>query len=299
MAIEFVPRWLWQEVTIPQSGEIVIDPSTFANTTPYPFRLNWLSLCGDVSLGGAPYNNKSGGVLRRLNVEIGITGYSDVNLVPMVGTAFFCPRRQDQKDYLGASYYPYGISLALPRTIRVPRDGGLVVDVQNISDPADEITIYDPSIMAQGYHDESKIPGILAGRFDESVVPGGPHRLNCADLLNNGREDFMMTSLSVDSASAVVEEGRDSTYFTTLTNIAWRINPATGIEWMPQPSPIPVGCLAPFSRPYDLADEGPRAYQFTKNVVLSPRQRLSVKLTEVSAASQNVYVCLHGELEVQ
>jgi len=310
MYVELVPRWLWQEVAIPQSGEVIVDPSNFANTTPYPMRLHWLSICGKAAVSGAPYDELSGGVTRRFNVEVGITGYSDVNLVPMVGSAFFCARRVIQKDYNGAGSAAHSANVFIPRALRIPKDGGLVVEIQNISNPDDYtvaksvyggyLPIFQPSIVAQGYHDESKIPGFLAGRIPETLLGGGPQRFNCSDLLNQGREDFIITSVNVDSTTATpgyldvqAEE------VPTLNKTAWRINPVTGIQWMPQPDPIPTGCIAPFTRTYDANDEGPKVYEFPKNVVLTPRQRLGVKFTDQSSSAQTIYVCLHGELEVR
>lgn len=298
MTVELVPRWLWQEVKIPQSGEIVIDPSTFANNTTYPMRLHWLSICGNAALSGAPYDNASGGVTRRMNVEVGITGYSDINLVPMVGTAFFCAKRYRQKDFWGFAGGQSPAEIYLPRALRIPRDSGLVVDVQNIEDLTTIPALYEPSIVAHGYYDRSKLPGFLAGRMQEDILVGGPLRFNSSDLLNRGREDFIITSISVDTHTYTgdIETGITKPQ---LTNVAWRINPATGIQWMPQPGPIPLGCIAPFTRVYDQSDEGPKAYEFPKQIVLAPRQRLGVKFTDLSTSAQTVYVCLHGELEVQ
>jgi len=300
MSVELVPRWLWQEVTIPQSGEIIIDPSNFANTTAYPMVLSWLSICGKVATAGAPYDDAAGGVVRRLNVEVGLTGYSDINLVPMVGTAFFCGKRFRQKDLGNASATTVvSADLEIPRALRIPRDGGLVVSCQNIHDPDDDVSLISPSIVAQGYHDDSKIPGVLAGRHTETITSAtGPQLFNSSDLLNRGREDFIITSITVTDR-AVRAAGEGIEIIPQLTSAAWRINPVTGVEWMPQPDPIPTGCLSPFTRLYDVYDEGPKVYEFPKNVVLQPRQRLGIKLTEQSAAAQTVYICLRGELEVE
>lgn len=299
MTIEFVPRWLWQEIKVPQSGEVILDASNFANTTPYPMRLHWISITGNVALAGAPYDNASGGVMRRLNVELGITGYSDINLVPFVGTAYFAARHHIQKDYLPANGVSPCANMFIPRAIRVPQDGGLVVEVENIEDRSADLTLYKPSIIAHGYKDESRIPGFLAGRLNENITnDGGKKVIDATDLLNKGREDFIITDISLDTkCSNKIDE--TTTQYSQMTNVAWRVNPLSGIQWMPNPNPIPVGNICPFTRQYDQADEGPQVYDVPENTVLQPRQRLSIKLTEVSAAAQSINVCIHGELEVE
>ena len=311
--IELVPRWIWKQVEIPASGEAFIDPSDFANTSAYPMRLHWVSVCGKVATGDAPYNVVDGGPLRRMDVELGVTGYSDVNLVPSVGLSLFCSGHYTQK-YARLAQYDHGVNLELPRPIRIPKDGGLVVEVQNTYNDVltyGQFTVNPimrrPTLVGLGYYEESRIPGILAGSLKEDLPRYAKTLINSSDLLNRGREAFILTNLSVDSGSAVYldfvfeEQSFIIAGLTVnhMTNIAWRVNPVSGVEWMPQNDPIPVGCLAPNTRVRDTDDEGPKCYNFSRNVVLMPRQRFGLKMTDVSGVAQTVNVCLHGELEVR
>ena len=311
MGTKLVPRWIWKRVEVPQSGTVIVDPADFANTTPYPMKLHWMSVTGTPAQGSEPYDTDYGGVTRRLTFELGVTGYSDINLVPANGAAIFCPRDYRQKDYSARQFLSAnqgsGVEVWIPRAQRIPQDGGLVVEVENTIDYTlnDDVSgnMIGKSIIASGYRDDTKIPGFLAGRLNESLPIGAKMMLNSSDLLNAGREDFIITSLTIDCADTGYYSDRlgFSGYdqYPQMTGISWRINPVSGVEWMPQDDPIPAGNLAGFCRGFDYQDVGPKVYPIPYNTMLMPRQRFGVKITELSAAAQEINICVHGELEVQ
>jgi hypothetical protein len=154
------------------------------------------------------------------------------------------------------------------------------------------------SIVCHGYRAQSKIPGFLAGRLNKTLTLGQQDVIDAADLLNSGREDFIITSISVDAMDHSADNTEVPPYFDPVA-ISWKINPSSGIQWMPRENPIPIGCLAPTSRYVGTFDQYPLAYMFPENVVLMPRQRLGIQVTEVSDNIQSIHLCLFGELEVK
>lgn len=293
MIIHPVPRWIHAKLTIPQSGKnIRIDPSLFANTEPWPWNIKWLSLVGNPSTAGGDYSSVSGGVGRRLNFEIGITGASDINLVPTVGTTLFS---SNKLTVGGFNTINQGIRHKFDRPPILPRDAGLIVDYQNLG--AD--TFGYPSIIAYCQGVDSGKPVILAGRGPASVAYNTSSTIDSADLMNKGREAVYVKELVLDPESYEDSDaGTPATTDVILDQIHWRVNPSVGVQWMPRPNPIPAGNVAPYNRVRgDYYDTGPRVYEFPRGTYLYPRQRLGIRVTEVSAAAQTIHLCLYGEVE--
>jgi hypothetical protein len=126
--------------------------------------------------------------------------------------------------------------------------------------------------------------------------------LQNADLVNDGETDMLITQMLLQSGQLTdyVADPGGTIFLPELNSFSWRVNPSTGTQWMPRPGPIPVGCLAPFSRGmYDWDDEGPRVYTFPDEAVLKPNQRVGMKIRSLSSKSQVVDVCVFGMLEVR
>jgi hypothetical protein len=306
MRTQYIPRWLYEEFQLDDAATQKLPPTSFANTEVWPMRLKWLSVCGRTTLNTLfPWHLEDGGITRRIELEVGITGYSDVNIVPIGGHGLMAAERQLQKDMNSVTPDATAGNIEIARPVTVPRDGGLVVMVQNTGlrhlhgQEDDTFQAVMPSIVFHGYHQQSRIPGFLAGRLNKTLTIGQQDTIDAADLLNNGREDFIITQISADAGDCLYPSGEIPHYFYDLMSLAWKINPSSGVQWMPRERPIPIGCLAPFSRMLDLFDIGPKAYVFPDNVILMPRQRLGIQVTELSDMTQSLHICLFGELEVK
>jgi len=291
MIIHPVPRWIHAKLTIPQSGKnIRIDPSLFANTEPWPWNIKWLSIVGQVSPGGGDYAAGYGGVSRVLNFEIGITGASDINLVPTVGTALFASNKLIMTKF---SNVRQGISHKFDKPPILAKDDGLIVDYQRFGAEAYSY----PTFIAYCIGVDSGKPSILSGRGPADVAINTSGTIDSADLMNKGREALYVKELIIDPDSYQGHvEGETAV---NLNQVHWRINPSTGVQWMPRPNPIPAGNIAPFNRvTNDARDEGPKMYEFPRGTYLYPRQRIGMRVTEVAGAAQTIHLCLYGELEV-
>jgi hypothetical protein len=297
-------------MTTGQLGDFHLPGSTFANTEIYPWELRWLSITGpQVTVLESPFSTLLGGVNRRFRMNVGMSGEGDFNIVNLCGQAMCGPSEvqlaHDANMNVGARF---GFDPVRPYSL--PRDGGLVCEVKN--DSADENAEY-PGVCFMGYEEVNgyRNPVHLAAALSSAgqgqffLAPGTDTTLNVADLRNNGRDPVILTDMMLDP---LMEEGLlQVSQFPTLSELAWRINPSTGIEWMPDPEHIPAGCIAPFNRGNgDVADQAPRVYSMPPLTILKPKAELSVDLRFIYDAGQGaeytsslkVHVCLFGYLEV-
>jgi hypothetical protein len=299
MIIRYAPRWLHDEVIVPASGTVYLPSSVFANTEVYPWHLHWLSVVGIPDTTGmeAPWDTAAGGVGRRLRFEVGISQWGDINLVPANTLSMFA---QESPMVQSDNLMNPGVHFGFTRPFPLAPDAGMVCEVQNLN--ASEVTV-KASILFTGFHrvhedgQARRRPAMLAGTAEEYLQAGGSQdMLDRADLLNNGRDTLYIQDMIMDGMEGLLDL---ETFYPALDQLAWRINPSTGIPWMPRPRPIPVGCIAPHNRAEaGWLDEGPKAYEFPEDTILQPRQRLGIKITELSGVAQTLHVCLHGLLEV-
>jgi len=282
-----VPRWLHYSAALPSEATTELPPTTFSNTTMYRWKLVGLSFVGNPTTASAPYDEADGGLGTRILLELGKTGCGDMNLVPAPLTAFCAPPGLI-RQHMGAYNLAYDVHL--PRPYRLPRDSGLEVTVRNNNGAANlpEITFLARGVDPKGY------PVVLGGVVAEGLEPGNQVVMDSADLYNKGK-----TEVYLDRFSFKVVDDKGTTWAEGLIPVSYLVNPTTGENFMPGPTPIPVGNIAPMCRVYDASDEGPRVYTFPPNTYLYPRQRLGVKLTNLTDADQDIHVCLFGELEVQ
>jgi hypothetical protein len=148
------------------------------------------------------------------------------------------------------------------------------------------------------------LAGYIKSDTTASLGIGAKSIIRHADMFNNGRSAMKLYEMMLTAGTLRAVSDSETHYATTykyrtLNEVAWRVNPSTGVQWMPDPNPIPVGNIAPFNRAFwDFQDEGPRAYIFPPNTVLEPKQRLGIKVVNMSESAQTIDVCVFGLLEV-
>lgn len=306
MDVKYTPRWLHKTVTIPASGITKISPTSFKNLEVWPWQLHWLSLTGTVAVeaqsGDYCFNRVSGGVARRLTWEIGITGEGDINLVEdmtdcIMGINERVPQYHDLDDSAFRFRFPVPFSLA--------PDSGVVAQVRN-NYLNTNITTWDyPGIVLNGYQKRERVgktPAQLAGHGPQSMAYGFTHLIDSADMMNNGLDPLFLTEMLITPGQIATDKTEDDpiTVYTPEANqLLWRVNPSTGVPWMPRAEPIPAGNIAPFNRGIvDIYDEAPRAMRFPQGTIMKPRQALGMKIRNLSSMAQEIDICLFGLLEV-
>jgi len=287
------PRWLHEEIGIPAGETVKVAPSTFANTSMYRWRLVSLAVAGQVVVAEPPFNTVDGGISRRTVVEVGKSGCSDENLVQTALNGY-CSTTLHTRQHLGANDLATDIRFPVP--YELPRDQGLRVTVANLLAPPDETTLPEITFLAKCFKRDGQ-PAILAGRIGSGLEPEQQANMDSADLFNRGRESIWITRLLFKTPNWRDED--NDPYGRGMVHIGYRVNPTFGTQWMPNPTPIPVGCLAPMVRLYDDKDEGPRVRVFPANTYLYPRQRMGFTLQNITSQRQAVHLCLFGELEVK
>ena len=308
--ISYTPRWLHQRIKIPAGEFVRMDPGVFANTEMWPWALHWMSVTGTVVLDtGEPdyeYDQTVGGVARRLLFEVGHSQYGDINLVYGMTDAFLGSNEAqlnhwDVVDQACKFKFPVPYSLA--------PDTGIIAEVQSLNSSA--IAIWNPGIIINGYHEHTKSPretamlgGYIKSTTTKYLANNATAKIRYADMFNDGRTPMKLYEMMLTPGAfrcSVDSQTRYTTLYKyqALNELAWRINPSSGVPWMPRPAPIPVGNIAPFNRGiWDFNDVGPRSYMFPPNTVLEPKQRLGVKVGNMSASDQTIDVCVFGLLEV-
>jgi len=306
----YSPRWLHKEVYLAPGnvGDIALPGSTFANTEIYPWELRWLSIMGpEVAVNDPPFSTAFGGVDRRFRVNVGMSGEGDINIVNSCCQAL-CAPSDVQLAHSGNMNMGLRFGFDPTRPYSLPKDSGLVCEVKN-NEP-DWGSPY-PGICFMGYEQVGgyRNPVHLAssrsvgGTLTFGLQTGSDLTFNIADLRNNGRDPVILTDMIFDSFMYGLLAG----CLPSLSTLAWRINPSTGLEWMPDPEHIPAGCVAPFNRAMeDVNDIAPRVYSMPPRTMMKPKAELSVDLrmitdpgtTSDKISPLKVHVCLFGYLEV-
>ena len=305
--ITYVPRWLHARVTVQENLAIdLLDAGLFANTDLWPMQLHWLSLTGTVvQEPSGDYANAVGGVARRLFFEVGMSQKGDTSANMALADVLFSPAERAMQHH---GPYDYGVKFKFPTPVDLPPDSGLVVEMQNHLAPGIDI-VWNPGILVNGYKETvtGEREAVQLMGFVKSV-DGAPIEQNTtavirsADLFNDGRETMKLYEMMLTPAQLHYTRANNVTKrLPQLNQISWRINPTSGPAWMPRPLPIPAGNIAPFNRAmFDMNDEAPRAYVFPEKTMLRPKQRVSIKVGNISATMPQTFdLCLFGMLEVQ
>jgi hypothetical protein len=238
-----------------------------------------------------------GGLSRRLRVQLAISQWSSIDLVPMTFGAWapHLTHPQSLVDFVGGGQR---FSFSQAPVILGP-DESIIAKVQNLFGEKTRPW----SLVFNGWRlreDGSKQPEQLAGIYQDSLADGASDVMDSSDLYNDGETDLYLHEMIL--CSAPPNGGKDSQFG---KKAAWRINPATGVQWMDRPEMIPEGNICPFNRPgFDPGgagtfDAGPRAYAFPSNTVLRRRQRVLIRVENLSDVPQVADFALHGPLEVR
>ena len=293
----YSPRWLHQHAVVAAGGTVVLPSQLFANNEVYDWELVFLSIVGTAALDGSgDFQTALGGVARRLRFNVGMSQMGDINLVRSNGHAMLGPDRSYivHSNTLNAGAW-FGFDPHRPYLL--PPDTGIAAIVRNDS----ATNIDNLGCLFMGYEQPDgpggpRNPVHVAGHAIPEVQPGTQYTMEHADMWNDGEHPAIFTDMVLQGF--LINE--DETCFDTYDQVVWRINPTTGVQWMPNPILIPVGCICPFNRAlFDADDEGPRAYVFPEDTVMRPRQRLSVEVENISLSDQEFDICLFGYLEVE
>lgn len=288
----WTPQWLYQHVTLPGSATIRIEPSAFKNDTPWPILLKWLSVAGKANVTGDPdYPERTGGIARRLRFEISLTQKGDINYVPANTQTMFCAHQDSSPSYV----VKYDFNPSFP----LGPDEGIVVELAHMeaSESGFNPTI-NPSVVFGGLREErnfgpQKVPAMLAAGYKGTLEYNQSVVLDTNDLFNNGEEPLWLRWAAL-RALVTVDNGM------SLAGLGVKLNPTSGLRWLPQNDFIPAGNLFPLQiYSLDRSDEGPNVYRFPYTTKLLPRQRVGIEITNLSTLEQKFGLCLHGLLEVR
>lgn len=289
----YIPRWIHTRVVVTSLGDVIAPPEVFMNKTNWPWKIEHLTVYGypldqvdDVNtyLGW-------GGIGPMLNGEIGISGSTDVNLVPSYVSASF--GRKEPHIQTGA--FLQGTTMQLKHPYILPRDGGFSVECTlNTDDVTADMTLdtaMKHGVTIFGKKMQSGKPAMFAGLFRHLNMPAGnSFVVEAADLLNDGEEDVLVQSMQLTHPMTDMNG--------TLSGVYWKINPLSGLTWMD--SPVHVSGITPYAQ--DLfVRRGIIPFSLTplEDTYLYRRQRFGIKLTPLLTEDQPVNLTLFGYLEVE
>jgi hypothetical protein len=312
-AAKYVPRWLHfkANVSVDLTGYLFteIPPNAFANESVYPYHLEYLTISGfppGPPAGGILPGFFWGGVGNCVNLELGISGVSDVNQVTATATTVM---GHGPRKVLCPSYSPIGGGGAPPyyddvfiQKLKYPyllsRGNGFNVEFRSSRDDWQ----YDssgaqylgvPAFAAHGRSLKGNHPVMIAGTYRDNDNPdafpvingGGGISFTKADLVNDGKDDVLIDTLcfscpllnvaDIDGQGHGVLIGAYSEYL---------VNPINGPKWMPGSNPLPIMGICPGSLPWPMQwgvqpiVHTPAVYQFPSSTILQRRQRLSVRM---------------------
>ena len=286
---QYVPRWLHSRVVVTSLGDVIADPELFMNKTSWPFKIEHLTIFGYPL---DPQNNflQAGGIGALIQGEIGISGSTDVNLVPApVSASFGCTELHSQ---IGA--FMEGTTMKLKHPYLLPRDSGFSVECTlNLDDCGERTfgTAMNHGVALFGVKVQSGKPAMLAGLFRHLDVPtGSSFTVEAADLFNDGEEDVLVQSMQLTHPM----EDMNS----ILMGVYWKINPMSGLTWMD--SPVHISGITPYTMSRRTFN-GIKPFSLTplEDTYLYRRQRLGIKLTPLVVEDQPVNITLFGYLEVE
>lgn len=288
----YVPRWIYEEFTVSASAKRVRLPaSVFANNEPWPMDLHWFSILGATPRGGGGDVNVGHNML----LEVGITGKSDINLEPTYVEVI----ASDSSFRELSNADDPGLLVRFPHPIEFGPEETIVAQVQNDDASGGGGTVRNASIVFNGLQDFGHgglEPMQLAGTGPDELEYQNSYTFDSPDLRNSGDNTAYLLEM-------LIQGGYYMTHNVHFEGVRWRINPATGVPWMPNPRLIPAGSIAPFNR---YSFDGyrypiyPEVYVFPKGGSrLNPRQAVQFEVTDLSAVKTRIHVCLFGVLEVE
>jgi hypothetical protein len=343
---QYIPRWLTFSANIEadDTGWIFteIPPDVFVNETLWPWHLEYLAITGLPPWGSLPIGDTAqfwGGLGSCINLELGISGVSDINQVVATAGTVMSHKKRFIKGPVTNQGRRAGYNNAMSfhrfkHPYILARGNGFQVLFNNSSDTFqyDAQSAYKgiPTFVAYGRGLTSGQPAMLAGTYMQSDRPAGTLldppiaggsgiSFNSADLVNDGEEDILIHEIGLaypfDSYSvAHTVDSLGDPYldlFALYSN--YLINPINGPKWMPGSDPLPMMGVCPFDFPWPLAGvsavipvlQVPAVYEFPEQTRLLRRQRLSVrmsnnaKVTGSTTIPIRTNVTLFGYLEVR
>jgi hypothetical protein len=260
------------------------------NKTSWPFKIEHLTIFG-YPLDADNNYRQWGGVGPIVQGELGISGSTDVNLVPSyVSAAFGCT-----EPHIQTGAYLQGTTMQFKHPYLLPRDSGFNVECTvNIDDCGINHTLFTAmkhGVTIFGKKVQSGKPAMFAGLFRHLNMPtGSSFSIDAADLFNDGEEDVLIQSMQLTNPMADMQDILMGTY--------WKINPMSGLTWMD--SPVHISGITPYVLGhFNLSGIKPFSLTPLENTYLYRRQRLGIKLTPLVVEDQPVNLTLFGYLEVE
>ena len=297
--MKYIPRWLYSgKQNIAASTLVELDSARFANNTDWPFRLQWLSLVG---FGAAvPDANNWGGIGRLLEFQLGISGKGAQYPIAVIGGSLFAETVQPR---LGWSYSTdTGAAFTFDKRVILPKSSGILAEfgnddlVRTYSNPAMII-----KAVSEAENGPALEPAVIGDRERTDVLDGTSVMLRGAGMRNDGENDLILRRMSLASGCDWYPVEVDIPNALRFSSVSWRLNPTTGPMWMPDPSLIPVGNIAPYNRGFDdVFGVGPAVYEFPPTMVINPGQRMELDVRNTSGSvAASLGLCLFGYLEVE
>jgi hypothetical protein len=321
-ATRYIPRWLHFQANIEADTDgwhfTEIPPNAFANETIWPYRLDYLAITGLPPYATLPGGDSAqfwGGLGTCVNLELGISGASDVNQVTTTAAAIMAHNKRYIKGSISEisrqMFYNDGVlGFKFKHPYMLARGNGFNVQFKNSSDDFQYMKVLDsdlptyrgtPAFMAHGVGVQSGQPKQFAGTYvdtdDPRVVPtiGGGVALTFsgADLVNDGAEDVLINEITMTYPERLATHTIDSNGLPFLNLCAlysnYQINPINGPKWMPGAEVLPLMGICPREFPWPLTTvnvsvvtrpllQVPAVYDFPPGATLMRRQRLSVRM---------------------
>lgn len=292
----WTPQWLYRHITIDADETIRLSPGAFINNEPWPLYLKWLSLAGTVTVDDSgEFSDEEGGVTRRLQFEFSMTQKGDLNAEWCNGHTILADSQPAVYGYVSR----YDFSPEFP----LGPEEGITAEYTNL-DAINALNCQNPGLMFLGVRKERKfkgyVPAHLGAHYHGTVGLNDSVTMPHTDLYNNGEETIFLKQMLLGDHNMLEASIPTTLSITDKFRALWRINPNSGVQWMPNPEPIPIGNIAPLSlNPYDVAGYGPTVWVFPKDSVLRPRQHFGIKVRNISDKTQQFGLCLHGIMEVK
>jgi hypothetical protein len=345
-AIRYIPRWLHYQANIAAEALTSVNfdgwnfteipPNVFANETIWPYRLDYLAITGLPPYATLPLGDTAqfwGGMGTCVNLELGISGSSDVNQVVTTAAAVMAHKKRYIKGCVSEAgiqmfYNDSSLSFKFAHPYLLARGNGFNVQFKNSLDDmqysgAGSAYNGTPAFMAHGVGMTTGQPRQLACVYTNTdnprmvpVIPGGALvTFDGADLVNDGEEDILVHEIVLTYPERLAEYTTGPFLNLCALYSNYQINPINGPKWMPGSEPIPLMGICPRDFPWPLGTANnaivtrplvqvPAVYDFPAGTTLLRRQRLSVRMNNnaIVAPATNIpirlNVVLFGYLEV-
>jgi hypothetical protein len=287
----YIPRWISSEVAANLgAGQVILDPDVFMNKTTWPLKIEHLTVFG---YANTLELNSLAGVSPMFTAEIGISGSTDVNLVPaQLGASFF-----RTEPYIQVGERLDGTTFKLKHPFLLPRDSGFSCEVRLDTTPSfgdlPSDTPIRHGVALHGKRIQSNTPTMFAALYRYAPIEDGSSvTIDAADLLNDGEEDVLIDTIQF--THPYTDTG------SILTSMSWKVNPLSGLPWMD--NFVPISGLTPYVQHAEAiaGAKGILPYSLTplEDTYLYRRQRLGIKFNPLTA-DVILQITLFGYLEVE